>query len=472
MEGSLMENIIQQIALELAKNILEKGLSEKIHDIDALSSEVLADCKKAATDVIRVILEHLNEQIRRDKSGRKEAGLTLHKRDVPRSLYTSIGELTWERDYYRHGESGSYRYLLDEAVGVIPYQRVGDTVSADLLNRAAMVSYAKSTDIVTGGKISRQTVRNKLLRVKVPEPEVVTEKKRVKELHVYADEDHAHMQRPHKEKGKRSQRIPLVTVSEGTRAKSSSRNELIGAVHFVDEGFDASALWKTVEGYIGKAYDIDCLEKIYVHGDGGGWIQHGLEVFTQTEHVMDGYHFFRDLRAIGKLFPKRNVRHAVVYSLEHNDRIRAGYYIQSLLERATKEEKTRVLEFARKLFRFWEQIRRRVTENIPGSCTEGQISHVLSERVSRDPLGWSKEGLGKLSKVRVSVKNGRPVERKDFKRGSKREPLADYADRIIDDLCRGPWDWSVFEREPFMFDGTSGTQILIKGLGQRRNILN
>ncbi len=47
-----------------------------------------------------------------------------------------------------------------------------------------------------------------------------------------------------------------------------------------------------------------------------------------------------------------------------------------------------------------------------------------------------------------------------------------YADRIIDDLCRGTWDWSVFEREPFMFDGTSGTQILIKGLGQRRNILN
>ncbi len=137
--------------------------------------------------MIRVILEHLNEQIRRDKSGRKEAGLTLHKRDVPRSLYTSIGELTWERDYYRHGESGSYRYLLDEAVGVISYQRVGDTVSADLLNRAAMVSYAKSIDIVTGGKISRQTVRNKLLRVKVPEPEVVTEKKRMKELHVYAD---------------------------------------------------------------------------------------------------------------------------------------------------------------------------------------------------------------------------------------------------------------------------------------------
>lgn len=30
-------------------------------------------------------------------------------------------------------------------------------MSADLLNRAAMVSYAKSIDIVTGGKISRNT---------------------------------------------------------------------------------------------------------------------------------------------------------------------------------------------------------------------------------------------------------------------------------------------------------------------------
>ena len=34
------------------------------------------------------------------------------------------------------------------------------------------------------------------------------------------------------------------------------------------------------------------------------------------------------------------------------------------------------------------------------------MSHVLSERFSRNPMGWSKEILGKLSVLRVHKKNG------------------------------------------------------------------
>ena len=90
----------------------------------------------------------------------------------------------------------------------------------------------------------------------------------VKELHVFADEDHVHMQKPNKVKGKKSVSVPLVTVTEGIRSKSGRR----------------------------------------------------------------------------------------------------------------------------------EAIRMRVSEELPGSCTEGPVSHILSERFSRDPLGWSREGLGKLSK--------------------------------------------------------------------------
>ena len=43
-------------------------------------------------------------------------------------------------------------------------------------------------------------------------------------------------------------------------------------MHFVDENFDTKALWKSVEGYIGASYDIESIEKIYIHADGGKWI--------------------------------------------------------------------------------------------------------------------------------------------------------------------------------------------------------
>ncbi len=43
-------------------------------------------------------------------------------------------------------------------------------------------------------------------------------------------------------------------------------------MHFVDEGFDTKRIWESVEGYIGSAYDLEALETIYLHADGGSWI--------------------------------------------------------------------------------------------------------------------------------------------------------------------------------------------------------
>ncbi|MDY2795016.1 UPF0236 family transposase-like protein [Peptostreptococcus porci] len=62
----------------------------------------------------------------------------------------------------------------------------------------------------------------------------------------------------------------------------------------------------------------------------------------------------------------------------------------------------------------WEGIVNRYTFEVPGSCTEGQISHVLSERFSRHPMGWGRETLGKLSYLRVCKKNGKKIDKRIF----------------------------------------------------------
>lgn len=36
-----------------------------------------------------------------------------------------------------------------------------------------------------------------------------------------------------------------------------------------------------------------------------------------------------------------------------------------------------------------------------GSSTEGHVSHILSERMSSRPMGWSKVGLSKMADIRV-----------------------------------------------------------------------
>jgi len=50
------------------------------------------------------------------------------------------------------------------------------------------------------------------------------------------------------------------------------------------------------------------------------------------------------------------------------------------------------------------QLQRR--EDRIGCSAEGHISHVFSARLSRNPLGWSREGLKLMAKLRVFSKNG------------------------------------------------------------------
>lgn len=87
-----------------------------------------------------------------------------------------------------------------------------------MVNKATEYSYAKSANIVTDGKVSRETVRNSILKIKVPGKEAKETAKEVRELHIFADEDHAHMQKPGKAQGKKKQVVPVVKVTEGIYA--------------------------------------------------------------------------------------------------------------------------------------------------------------------------------------------------------------------------------------------------------------
>ena len=240
-----MENIIQQIVEKLIHKILERAYSGGISDIDALSSDVLGDCREAAIGIVEAITAGLNQQIRDDKERRKAEGLVLKERERERSLLTELGRLNIPRDYYYDKEKDRYVYLLDHMIGLRGYKRVSDGVSAKLVSIATEVSYENSAQIVTGGEVSRQSVRNSILRLGGIEkrPEEGAAKRKVRELHVFADEDHVHMQKECKEKGKKIRAVPLVTVTEGVEKESKGRNRTKEAMHFVDEKFNTKELW-------------------------------------------------------------------------------------------------------------------------------------------------------------------------------------------------------------------------------------
>ena len=467
-----MYNSILQLAVKLTEKICERTESGEIRDLDIMADEVLSDCRETSAEIISVIIRHLNESIRNDKETRKDMGLVIKEKDRPRRLLTHLGPICFKRDYYYDKKSESYTMPLDQILGIEKRERIGGSVKAALVAEATDSSYAKSSVIVTGGEVSRQTVHDQILKMDVPEAQPYEEHKEVRDLHIYADEDHAHMQKPGKEKGKKNRAVPLVTVTEGTVPRSARRNRTIHPMHFSDEGFDTKNLWKKVSGYIARAYDTEYLEKIYIHGDGGRWIKNGLEEYPQSVHVMDGYHFFKGLKAVCRILPQRNTRIVILEALKKDDKRKADQFVQELLtEPLTEKERKQIRAFAAYLFGEWDAIQRRILEDVPGSCTEGQVSHVLSERFSRDPLGWSEEVLGKLVGARIYLKNGGKLTKEIFNATvTGRERYSEYADRLIREALSGELDFSMFEPELPAFDGASGTQIVLRGIGRMREL--
>ena len=466
-----MEKIIHLVEAYLIKVFTVYAF--QITDLDAAASGLKIDSDELSRGILEILVEEMNESLRKDKAGRKDMGLVIKEKDRPRSILTELGEIKYNRDYYYNKNTASYETPLDQMLSVQHRARIGDAIIAGLVSKATEESYAKSTMDITGGLVSRQSVRNHIL--KAPELEKQpegSERKQNRTLDIYADEDHAHLQKPGKEKGKRNKNVPLVTVTEGTVSTGKDRNATLNPMHFVDEMMDSKCLWASVEGYIAKAYEVEKLEAVRIHGDGASWIKSGLENFANVEHVLDGYHLQKYLNSLSNRFPNLSVKSRINGAIAGNDRVRVEAIVGDLAKKCRSEKDfKKVQEFQTYLFSNWEAAVNRFRDDVPGSCTEGQVSHVLSERFSRNPMGWSVEGLGKLSKLRVFRLNGGEITAEHFKQSYvANETYREYAKNYLESRM-GTYDlsWISDMCERFVFDTASGTQQAIKMLGRIRS---
>lgn len=462
-----MEEIIAHLLAEMAKKICEMTFSSDWSGIGELTERLKDECLTTEKAILEECLRNINRAFRESKSKRKEMGLVLQEKERHREILTSLGLIDVSRDCYFDKQNDTYVYPLDELLQIEKYERVDSGVKARLVWEACGESYQKSAEHVTEGAVSRQTVRNAIISCDAKiEQQTFEKKRRARALHIHADEDHVHLQKPQKRKGKSNQTVPLVTVTEGSRAVSARRNETIRPMHFVDEDFDSGRLWKSVEGYLMEAYDMKEVEKIYLHADGGTWIRKGLCDYPNVIPVMDGYHAEKEIRRIDGLFPKKNVAQRLRSILRRNEPEKARILIDSLesgLKDPSQQEK--LTAFACYLKNNWDALARRYQGDLPGSCTEGLVSHVLSERFSRNPMGWSREVLGKLSKVRVFRLNG-GNKKELFTAKPHNDRFAKCYEEYLSGALAEKLDWSIFEKPLPVFDTGSGTQRLLRIIGQ------
>lgn len=476
-----MENIIQQVVKGTTEKYLEYYATNGICALDKMAEDFEIISNDMAKQILKVLIAQADKAICDAKSERKEDGIAIHERNVQRTLYTALGSFEYERTYF-NSQSGKV-YILDEMLGVKPYERVDAGVSANLVNTAAKYSYARSAGIIAGDEISRQTAWNKTINTGevafVPEraentPEII---------HIFADEDHVSLQN-----GKGAI-IPLVTVCAGKRAVSSGRNELIEPFHVQGSAMDKDTLWEYVYALCAVKFDMDKVKEVCLYGDGATWIKGGLDIFENAKYLLDAFHYKKRMRSLfsgevgSKFVLKANV------AVAQNDKTAftevahtmLAMDIDNMQEGKRRERKIkRTKEDIGYILNHWDAIQNTKLPESIGSCTEAMVSHVLSERFSRNPMGWSKKGLSKLAMIRVYVLNGGKVEPADtvaWKHSGKKhrvikkiEKYENIVNLQHNEIFNDVKNWRWFEKDNKISGKTTGTKVALDSITKLKKV--
>ena len=387
-----VESMINEMAEKFKAHLQEFFMGEKRNLAEA--ERYFGEClSHIVTGVLSAYYEKLDREILEDKAGRRKEGLSVERRGDERTILTTLGEVTYRRTYYRTKEK-EYCYPVDAIADVESRQRLAAGVNEELVRNACAMSYGKSVQNVTGNRVSRQTVMNKVRESHVP-PTPKREVKKVKSLHIDADGDHVTLC------GGKKAIVPLVSVYEGIQ-KHGKRGECVNVFHTGSYGKKTEAIWDEVLTELEKRYDLS-ETAIFLHGDGANWIRSGLEYLPNAVFVLDPYHkskyLRQSLRDMGEKAAKK-YKEALFSALRDGDKERFASLSEEILKASAKnaEKAEEALKYLSKHFDAIH-IRYANPEARNGGATEPHISHILSSRLSSRPMAWSEKTLKRLAPV-------------------------------------------------------------------------
>lgn len=417
----MINRIIQTIIEN--KDFLEKSLENSINanEISMFSRDLRKVFDEAGRKTLVGILETVDtilfENVRRK--------FEYETKDLrKRTLMTDYGNIEYIRRYYRNKQTKEYVYLVDEKMGIEKNERIAKDVQSKIIEFAHDLSYCKTGKQVVGNEIISPTTVMHKVRQEELKVETKEEKKQIKRLYIEADEDHV------SERGNKIGMPKLIYVHEGNYTKG--KRNMLKNVHYIGcLGKNSEELWLEVAEYIDKKYDVGSIEKVYIGGDGAGWIKEGLNWIEKSEFVLDRFHLLKYINQATVEFPE--YRSKIWYNINIFDPISVESIFKELIEKTLNEKrKEKVIESYKYIKKQWKGIEIYETDKkyLRGCSAEGHISHVYSDRMSSRPRTWCDDGIDKMSRLRVFVSNGGKIYEELIKKKKINTKLKKY-DKII-----------------------------------------
>jgi hypothetical protein len=380
--------------------------------------ELTDELHKLGIVMIKESLESMDQMLQESPVRRKKWVVEAHSE---KQLTTSLGDVRFSKTLFTNKETGNSEYLLDRILGLAPNERLTEDAEAKLLKEAVQTSYRRGGENCSLlSEVSKQTVKNKIHKLEFPKNENRPPQKKVVDyLYIDADEDHVSLQFREK-KGDLTENenhqknncliTKIVYVYEGIENESpkSKRHHLVNPYYFcgVKKGEDNAKLWDEIYEYIDSHYELDKIKKIYLNSDGGNWIKAGMKRISGISHVLDEFHLEKYITKLTSHM--KDSRDDAADELRTAIRSKNKKDFEELVDKLEEylhgEQGLQRMEDAKEyILSNWTaaKLRLRHKDGIVGSSTEGHVSHVLSNRMSSRPMGWSICGADKMSQLRA-----------------------------------------------------------------------
>lgn len=386
---------------------VEENFYKNPTDLYALEGAIKETFTRKASDFIGMILSEADEMICNSQYRRNNYTIQRHDK---RTLTTLVGDVVFNHTLYLKKENKRTHFLLDEMLQLDSHERFSEGAETELLKEAVKSSYASAAKILPReSEVSKTTVMKKVHQIADEIPiEETEERKKCEYLYIEADEDHISEQR---ETGTDGNGIlgKLAYLYESKKEIGKNKRELVNTFYQsgIYEGSEKNKrFWERMEEYIEKTYDMDYLKRVYVIGDGGGWIKSAENYIVYCKLCMDKYHVAKYINsAANQMLDEKDIVKGQIYEYIYgHQKKKLKEYFDRMLRSANNQKP--VEDAKNYLLNNWSALMRTYHDKkLYGSSTEGHVSNVLSSRMSSRPMAWSKTGADRMCKLRSYVEN-------------------------------------------------------------------
>ncbi len=402
---TLLETLVEEILTA------EEIFFQNPKDLYSLETTVRASAEAFSAGFLGIVLSGIDKKLCEDPWRKLKYNILRHDK---RTLITSVGDVVFDSTYFKDRADPSIkRYLVEEMLGLDVHERFSEAAETAILETAARTSYQEAAKAIPSkSKISKTTVMNKVHGIADVIPFVPREEPKTCEyLFIEADEDHVAEQhgRWSSDNPGFISRLAYIYEYKQENPKVKGRKELVDTFYFsgvYEDSKGVKAFWEEVQRYIEATYDTDALKRVFISGDGAAWIRSAQTYVDCSVYCVDKFHMTKYINAAANqmLDQADEVKENLYRYIYKKQRGKFKQYTDRMLASANNPKPIEDLQ-SYALGNWNAVLRSYHDERLSGCSAEGHVSSVLSARLSSRPMGWSRTGADRMSKLRAYERN-------------------------------------------------------------------